>query len=547
VKPNHAIAHWILWGLTVSSLAATASLVGCTDLAAACREGNCLASDSSSVASTSNTGGSGGAGPSTSVGGAGGDGGGGGSVPPSCDPDVATDPVADSCGIFVSSSLGTDSAQGDGTKARPFATLSRALEAVEASGAKAMYLCAEAYQGAVLLPAGLNVYGGLECSKGWKPSPSARALIQGPADTIALRVYGGGTSVLRDLSVTAADAKAEGGSSIALMVTESSVVLDRVDLVAGNPSEGSEGVTEPGAGKDGLIGVNGKPGCINATTVSADPAPEQMCEGSELSVGGVAGNGMVFNATNGTAGVSEPEIVNDNSGAGQQSTSGSVCMAGKSGLDGAPGLPGDGAMGLGTLGGSAGYTGVPGGMGKTRGNPGQGGGGGGGASGKLACTTTTFAGPSGGSGGTGGCGGKPGAGGGPGGSSIALVSLNAKVEVTNATFATKNGAKGGSGSPGQPGGAGLAGGMPGMGNKSHACPGGAGGNGGRGGAGGGGLGGHSIAIAYVGSKPVVDDASVTSTVGEPGPGGAGGLGGAGNEGGAGAPGVANTLVSFNPM
>ncbi|MBM4357377.1 MAG: hypothetical protein FJ096_04630 [Deltaproteobacteria bacterium] len=553
MKTNRNIVHRILSGLSLTGVATAAALVGCSDLAAPCREGNCLVTDGSS-ASTAGSGGAGstsGSGSSAGGNGAGsgghGEGGAGGEAPtPSCDPELANDPVADSCGIFVSTSLGTDSAQGQGTKALPFATLAKALDVLSTTGITTLYLCGETFEEAVVMPSGVNVYGGLECTKGWQKGSGTKSVIQGPADTIALRIVGGGSSVIRALRVKAADAKTAGASSIAMMVTDAGIDLEGVELIAGLPAKGATGVDAAGTGKDGILGIAGKGGCVNATTVVSDPGPSLTCDGGD-SEGGMGGVGVNGNAAAGTAGSSTPSVTNENGGSGQQSTAGSTCSNGKPGLEGAPGTPGEGAVGIGTIGGPSGYDGVSGGPGKSYGRPGQGGGGGGGASGKLACTTTTNAGPSGGSGGTGGCGGKPGTGGQAGGSSIALVALNAKLTLANSVLSAKDGAAGGSGSGGQLGGSGFAGGAFGMGNKSHACSGGSGGNGGRGGAGGGGLGGHSLAVAYLGMAPTIDEASVTTTIAAGGLGGLGGFGGTGNVGGVGANGLAQKVFAFDPL
>lgn len=544
----------VLSGLSLSSVVLGTAAVGCSDLAAPCREGNCLGTDGDGAGNPGP--GAGGAGGSSGIGGSGaggsgtggsmGDGGAGGSSPQSCDPDVATDPVADSCGVFVSTSLGSDSAQAEGTKAKPFATLAKALEKLNATGGDTLYLCAESFSSVPVIPAGISVYGGLECAQGWVLGAGSRATLNGAADEAALRIVGGGSSLLRDLAVVAADAQLAAGNSIALIVEDASVSLERVELKAAAPGEGVTGATEPGMAKNGVAGASGKPGCTSPESVSAAEPPTNNCEDGTKSGGGSGGLGTTMDAYPGLSGWSEPETINPNGGAGQLSTAGSTCEAGKVGLPGAPGLPGDGASGMGSLGGPTGYVGVSGGAGKSNGSPGQGGGGGGGASGKLACTNATFAGPSGGSGGTGGCGGKPGGGGGPGGSSIALVSLNAKLNLKHSTLSTKNGAKGGSGGAGQSGGKGLVGGLPGIGDIGFACAGGAGGNGGFGGPGGGGLGGHSIAIAYLGTAPAVDDATVALNVGVAGSGGPGGFGGDANSGGDGAPGLADKVVSFNP-
>ncbi len=531
------ILHRLLAAVVVVGGASGAALTGCSDLAAACREGDCLGTG----ASTGSEGQGGGAGSSSTGGG-----GAGGTATPSCDPSMATDAVADSCGVFVSSSLGTDTSQGTGTKARPYATLAKALMALDSNGGNTIYLCGESFKGSIALPSGISVLGALDCKKGWAYLPSIPSTIAGDANSPALTVTGVQASALHDLAIVAADATVDGGNSIAMLVDGATVELDRVGLVAGMARAGATGTTLGGSGSNGKTGTSGKSGCTSSAMVVPEAPPTIDCGGGEFSDGGYGGSGMVSTAGNGFEGEATPSISNPNGGTGQPSNGGQ-CTNGQPGLPGTNGTPGEGASGLGTLDKNLGFVGIAGTNGKTKGHAGQGGGGGGGASGKQSCQVTTNAGPAGGSGGTGGCGGEPGNGGLAGGSSMALVILSAKVTLAHASLTAKDAGNGGHGSDGQPGGLGVSGGLGAQALTGSSCTGGKGGDGGKGGAGGGGLGGHSLPIAYSGPAPTLDDATVVLTVGAAGKGGDGGNGGTNNVGGKGADGLATEQRSFDPM
>ncbi len=465
-----------------------------------------------------------------------GPGGGAGGAVTGCDPSLEKNAVGDGCGVFVSSSKGDD-AMGDGSKAKPFKTIGKA-----ASAKKAIYLCGEKFPEAVSLTAGTSLFGGLKCTTDWSYDASTKSVVNGPSGSVALKVSGAGSSAVQDVAVTAADATMPGDSSIATLVDGTTVTFTRVTLTAGKPQDGAVGDTLMGTGKDGVKGPDGNAGCTNAMSVDPNKMLAHVdCGGGEDSTGGKGGSGEVGNAAPGLDGDATPSISNPNGGAGQ--TQALQCVGGGQGKPGAPGTPGDGAMGLGAIG-NTGYAGTAGGSGKSGGKPGQGGGGGGGASGKQACSNTTFAGPAGAGGGSGGCGGAQGGGGRAAGSSIALVSLKADIKLTASTLIAADGAAGGKGSAGQPGGKGKGGGIQVAGDNNASCGGGQGGNGGQGGAGGGGLGGHSIGIAYTGTAPMADSATMTM-IGKPGAGGAGGDGGAGNQGGKGDDGVAEKVKGFD--
>ena len=471
--------------------------------------------------------------PATSAG-AGGDGGGGG-TPVGCVPSENADPVADECGVFVSSSMGND--MNGGTKDKPFKTIGAALTA---ANGKPVYACAEAFTEAVVVSTPVDLYGGLDCSNGWAYVGAAtKTTLTAAADTIPLVMQAGGSgSRVEDFAVIAVDAVTPGGSSIAVIAQDGATVeLLRCELRAGAGAPGAAGTTpmDVGPNGEGQNGENGMPGtdgeCISAIAQTGGNGGQLTCDGMDVS-GGLGGTGTAANS-GGPGGNGQPQpgpMPPDGKGGKEQDAT--QCAAGAGGAEGPPGPTGIGATGIGDIN-AAGYTAVNGSAGIGAGTPGQGGGGGGGA---KKCMNNN-AGPSGGGGGSAGCGGAPGQGGGAGGSSIGLLSHQAAVTLTSVAIVTALGGAGGLGGNGQPGGAG---GQPGTGGGAGACTGGQGGAGGRGGSGGGGLGGHSIGIASKGTAPVQND--VTIVQGAHGP---GGLGGDGDMAAQGADGQECKTLSFD--
>lgn len=445
----------------------------------------------------------------------------GGTIDTTCVPSANSSPVSDSCGMFVSASLGDDA--NGGTQDKPLKTLSKALE-LAGKANKPLYACAETFEEAVTAPAGMMLYGGLDCAEGWRyVGDATKTTIAATADAIGLRFAGGGdTTHIEDAVVKAADATIEGGSSIAALAEAgASVELVRCELVAGNGRDGAKGETPtesvgPNDPNDPAIrGVNGAAACTG-DVLSGNPGgggtTNVLCSAS---VGGNGGAGTETNGQDGTDG--QPAGALGQHGTGQPAMGAWNCgsgggQVGDNGLDGMPGAGAPEAM-VGVLS-IAGFTGAAGETGKD-GAPGQGGGGGGGAKGKVGCN-----GASGGGGGAGGCGGKGGLGGQAGGASIALVSLGSTLSFTDTKLTAGNGGNGGEGGDGQAGGTGGNGGNGGLGmGTSNACAGGQAGQGGFGGKGGGGRGGHSIGIAYQGEEP--SSKGVTITTAAPGTGGAG--------------------------
>ncbi|HTN82165.1 MAG TPA: PGRS family protein [Sorangium sp.] len=459
----------------------------------------------------------------------------GGGTPSGCVPSVSDDAVADACGVFVAAS-GNDGSVG--TKAEPIKTLAEALRRAAETGSD-VYACAEEFAEAGEIPAGVTLFGGLDCANGWRWIGEEKKTIVAPdVDAIPLRLMRGeGTTRVEDVEARAPDALTNGGSSIAVLADGATVELTRCALIAGNAADGIDGDDAPSEAPERAPG--GSDGADACSDLDDVEGPDAMLSGGaqvvnecgeELSIGGSGGDG---NINNGAGGVSGQTGVEGQAGAGEPPSMNESwnCGAipndptkggGSAGANGTPGTSGAGASGLGALS-ATGYTGVPGGDG-TPGKPGQGGGGGGGARGGPVCAGgVAGAGASGGSGGAGGCGGLPGRGGGPGGASITLASVDASVTLIDCTLTAGrggNGGKGGNLQPGASGGSGGRGGV-GVGGSSDGCAGGQGGKGGNGGPGGGGIGGPSLAIAFRG-EPVQQQGKTMLMPGTPGAGGPGG-------------------------
>jgi hypothetical protein len=441
------------------------------------------------------------------------DGTGGGN--PDCSGDPSTTNVVDDCGVFAQADAQPG---GNGTQAMPFVTLADAITEAQTTG-KRVYACTSApFTEAVTISAGIEVYGGLDCTKGWAWSPTARATLDGPADAVALTIQASATGAkVEGFAITAADAMMAGGSSIAVLDDQADITLVNVDIAAGAGAPGTTGavqaqVTTP-MSANATTGT-GDAACNDTNNIPGGAGGTNTCNGTPTNGGN---GGKRLPASTGDDGLTgQPMMASSNGGAGQSATPCQVGGSGNGATAGAAaaGTPGTGAQGIGDVA-ASGYE-APIAMPAGAGNPGQGGGGGGAA---QACDVNDmFSGPSGGGGGAGGCGGAPGNLGSSGGSSIGILAFGANLTLTTVKITTQAGGAGGAGASGQRGGNG---GQPGIAGGSGACPGGIGGQGGAGGPGGGGAGGHSVGIAIKnGTLPALT--STTITPGSFGMGGAGG-------------------------
>jgi hypothetical protein len=453
----------------------------------------------------------------------GGQDGGGSDAAPSCVPGEGGPPGAD-CGVFVSSSNGSDT--NGGSPDAPKKTLANAV-ARAAAIQKPVYACAEDLPVTMTLevPAGTVIYGGLDCDGGWGVAQgSKRTVVRAPSDgVLPMRLKAGvGATELHRMHIEAGDGIAPGGSSIAVIVEDVKATLVDCTIQTADAADGEPGST-PGMGPS-ASGQDGMPGneACGAPAVSGGPGGMTGCDDGQTG-GGTGGEGSEFLGKAGENGTP----VGGQAGGGGLGENFQACKAGGAGKDGAPGTPGVNATGIGTID-LNGYTGVSGGD-ATQGARGNGGGGGGGSKGGTAankCQDANNGGASGGGGGAGGCGGGGGRGGGPGGSSIGIVSLGAtkdtRLTLMRVTLSVGRAGAGGAGGLGQVGGPGGLGGNggtvpPGATLLKSGCKGGNGGKGGDGGDGGDGLHGHSIGVAFTGDPPAKIDVVLepaSSPVGE---------------------------------
>ncbi|WP_438034854.1 hypothetical protein [Sorangium sp. So ce204] len=479
-------------------------------------------------------------------------GGNGGSVPnPGCeaDPTQNASTVTDECAVFVSA---TAEAGGDGTKAKPYASLA---EAVANAGNKRVLACTSAaFRENVTIEAGVEVIGGFDCEAEWTWSNEARSAIEAPANLIALTLGEGASGAkVRSFAVTAASATEPGGSSIGVAVADVEAELAQVEVTAGDAMDGANGETptqapQVGANAPDTEQTRPSNACAAPNLVIGGTAGVTTCEDGETR-GGDGGTGGITgteegNGARGKDGAPLPEENLEEYGLGGvgQTTAGN-CRRGEDGAPGALGAAGpannDATLTLAGLSGGDGRQGMTG-------SRGQGGGGGGGAKAGIFCslgsTLVDGVGASGGGGGAGGCGGKGGGGGKAGGSSFGIVSLGTKLVLTEVSVTVGRAGKGGDGVAGQSGadgGVGAAGGTAsGTSPSTRGCDGGRGGQGGAGGPGGGGRGGHAVGIAYA-TVPSAAVALKGFTEGATGDGGSAGPGG-----NAGTPGVSGACWNF---
>ncbi|MBK8213276.1 MAG: hypothetical protein IPK71_05940 [Myxococcales bacterium] len=423
--------------------------------------------------------------------------------PPPKDCLTPTEPVknpekclVDAFGAFVSAT-GDDG--NDGSKAKPYKTIGRALQGVRTR----IVVCEGEYPGSVDVTRAVEVYGGVSCDFA-KAGAKARVVATKPAYGIKVEKVSGAV-VLADLDVVGMNAAAPSESSVGVFVTESgNVKLLRSRVEAGDGADAS-------AARDGSFSypadalLKGANADDKGTGLFSDDTPgaggaSGACPGGGTTAGGIGG------VPGGQGNDGNPRPPGGAKGDGIAD-----CGAGGTGKNGTPGTPGmdrGGATPVATLT-STGLTGNKG----QDGAPGSIGGGGGGGYGTEGA---------GGGGGAGGCGGQGGFGGSAGGSSVAVVSFTSTVSLEATDLVAKSAKPGGAGGKGQ---VGQAGGFKGNGS-GNACQGGAGAKGGDGGGGGGGAGGIAAGIAWSGGKEPTKDAAtkITRPTGAPPTGGEGGAG-----------------------
>ncbi len=89
--------------------------------------------------------------------------------------------MTDECAVFASA---TAEAGGDGTKAKPYASLGEAV--ANAKGKRVLACASGAFAESVTIEAEVEVIGGFDCGAEWTWSEEARSAIEGPAGAVAL-------------------------------------------------------------------------------------------------------------------------------------------------------------------------------------------------------------------------------------------------------------------------------------------------------------------------------------------------------------------------
>lgn len=458
--------------------------------------------------------------------GAAGAGGAGGARP--CPRDsVAPGCIDEDHAVFVAASATAD---GDGTRRAPFASIREGLEAAK-RGSKRVYVCADGgdYAEALVIGAeydGIGLFGGFACSD-WTYSEALHARVTSPSSTgLVIEDLTQGL-VIENFEIVASDAAGaseDGGghSSFGLVARRAqNTILRRVRIRAGDAASGAPG-TDGTTGADGTLSgadqFGRAPDCTRTTTALLGGVPTAAVCGSAGGLGGTARSDAALPGGHGEPGAPQTNLIipegqearNGGIGAATAGVAGDDGRAGRNGLNGAPGSA---AAALGTFT-AEGYVPAQGGSGAA-GSPGQGGGGGGASRASATCT-----GASGGAGGQGGCGGGGGRGGGGGGASVGVLSWNSMLTFDACEIVAGRGGQAGQGGAASLGGRGQAGGSGGDANATVAAggQGGRGGNGGLGGPGAGGSGGPSLGIVFAGTAPVRNRDTQT-TLGEPGGGG----------------------------
>jgi len=431
--------------------------------------------------------------------------------------------LTDDFGVFVANS-GNDA--GDGSHARPFATIQVGIDRAKAVG-KRVYVCAGTYKESLVIADSISVIGGLDCTAFEWRTASATSRVESPTSPAAKAKDITSPTRLEGLELVAPNATAPSASSIGLLADHAgALVVARSKITAGNAMKGDDGVegtqlsnAATGTGGKAIVGAalctddlilcpafsraTGGPGgtnvCVGAPGYAGDP-------------GGAGGSGGQYDVVKKTVGMSSflLFLVRNNNDA----TFGATTAApGKTGAAGVDGPDGDPAAPKGALS-PTGYTPADGANG-TNGAAGKGGAGGNGLLPNAAIFTPTpegarYRGWGGGGGGAGGCPGLSGTAGKGGGASFAALLIDSPMTFDATALTSGLGGDAGQGTLGSaplPGGVRNNPEIPGQ-NPTLAPA--LGHDGGRGGAAGistNGSSGPSAAIAHSGAAPVLAGSS----------------------------------------
>ena len=245
---------WLAVGATTSIGGSVVAGCGADDFTGCEADYNCNA-NSGGAGGDSGVGGNSGAGNTSGTGGSSGD---GGNCDTSKSPSEEVCLVNEQFAVFVSAS-GSDSS--DGSKASPFGTIEKAMEAAKGAG-KIVIACNDPFAAPVSLTSahdGVAVHGGFKCSD-WSYEAGKKTPVAPSATGYALKIDGVSQATsFTDFAFTAKEGTAPGESSIAAFVKSSqNVRFDRVDFTAGKGADGAAGVLVPVTHETVQANLNGK-------------------------------------------------------------------------------------------------------------------------------------------------------------------------------------------------------------------------------------------------------------------------------------------------
>ena len=398
-----------------------------------------------------------------------------------------------------------------GTMDEPLKSIAQGIAAAKGAQKNHVYVSQGTYAESVEMEAGVSLFGGYSAKNGWGRSKSYVTQIQGGSTAVRAMNIGVPT-VLDGFTITSANTGGSGASSIGVLVSGSTGVELRYNIIesgaggAGGP--GAFGTQGPagGTGSGGQSGCEYGNACLGFCGSCSRPAGGAVGSSPCQAPGGKGGDGGDSGGTGG-AGIQGGGL---NGGAG--GPGGAKTKNGTPGTKGGPGANGQHGLPGAEIGQIApeGYVPANGGAAGPGGAGSGGGGGGGGGGDESGCFSGSWCktyGSSGGGGGGGGCGGTAGGLGGGGGGSFGVLIFGGKPALLGNAIASGAGGTGGSGGQGGPGGGGGPAGPGGAKGDNDTqglgVAGGGGGDGGPGGAGGGGGGGPSIAVVCGGGATPV--------------------------------------------
>ena len=186
---------------------------------------------------------------------------------PSCIPSLNSTPVADACGVFVSST-GSDTS-GKGTQAAPVPDADKA--ALGKADGKPVYACAGTTpfrRGAHGARGARRSSAGSTARRGSYIGATTKTIVTAGAGEIPVTLAAGSGAKLADLHVLAADVSAmsDGSSSIAVVANGATAELDGCVIEAQGGAAGAAGKGYTSAAKAGTTGLPGTDACMARRT-----------------------------------------------------------------------------------------------------------------------------------------------------------------------------------------------------------------------------------------------------------------------------------------